>query len=340
MTVKIARRLLKSIVIAFVCWAVGCSGAAFAECQRQPRSPLQGALCSVDGAHVRVWWNPAFGTDEQKATAIQDDVESRLWPLFEKFFGRVPLSDGDRALYSERNGGDGRYDIVLVRLGPSQHGQSPLVTKRVTTAPPARFSMLNLYADGDAAARKGRPRPDTRISLRVQMCCALPLARRSDRHLGGAFRGTKSQHGARVCERFLSGSFSVAHPRSDRQGSPQIRAYLFLFFLQHHGTSAPGGRPEIVRAIWEETERSPDAASALNAIPDGLSEGWREFMNTTGTRIPPSSAGLGRRFLFTWPGIGCAMGSRAAGRQRYPVSLAPHRNTTSRFRHPELSRFP
>ena len=221
---------------------------------------------------------PLFGTDEQKATAIRDDVESRLWPLFEKFFGRVPLSDGDQALYSERNGGDGRYDIVLVRLGPSRAGQSPSVTKRVTTAPPARFSMVNRALTETQLARKGRPRTDARISLRVRECRAAAVGSTKRPPPGRSISSKpETQHGARVCERFLSGCLSRRSPTIRPTGiATNTGLDLFLFFLQHHGTSAPGGKPEIVRAIWEQTKKW-DPVSAIKSVMDvamnGLSRG-------------------------------------------------------------------
>ena len=141
MTVKIARRLLR-IVITFVCWAVGCSGAAFVNASVN-RNHLCKARCARSMAHMSGCGGIPPSFRQQKATAIRDDVESRLWPLFEKFFGRVPLSDGD-----ERSIPSATEAMAATTLCWSAWDQatrqSPLVTKRVTTAPPARFSMVNL----------------------------------------------------------------------------------------------------------------------------------------------------------------------------------------------------
>jgi hypothetical protein len=51
-------------------------------------------------------------------------------------------------------------------------------------------------------------------------------------------------------------------------------AYLFLLFLQHRGSG-----PDIVRDIWQATERYPDPLTAIDAtVPGGFKSVWRQFM--------------------------------------------------------------
>src|SRR5262245_47241794 len=93
------------VFAAFWC-TFGCPDPAQAECLRRQPAGEPGRWCTVDGTHVRVWWNQSPGApdEERKATAIRDEIENHLWPLFEGLLGRTPLSDGDLRLYSASNG--------------------------------------------------------------------------------------------------------------------------------------------------------------------------------------------------------------------------------------------
>jgi hypothetical protein len=69
---------------------------------------------SIAGKHVRIWW---LQVDDARVGAearqLLSEIEDTIWPRLSALLGREPLSDGSEPCF---HGGDGLYDIYLLRL--------------------------------------------------------------------------------------------------------------------------------------------------------------------------------------------------------------------------------
>jgi hypothetical protein len=270
-------RALRSAACLTFVLSVGLGGAesAFAACGQPPHGQ-PGVWCYVDGARVRVWWNRSFASDEGAAARLRDDAEGHLWPLYEGVLGRVPLSDGAR--FYPRNGGDGRYDIVLATDVRGLYGETPLVASTSTGTPPARFSMILRTLPAT------RLRPALAHELMHGFLTAFRCAGKCrwleeatatwSEHLAYPAVNTEHQYTAGF---FKDPTRSLHDDQSD-QDPHKNGAYLFLLFLQHHGRSTQGN-PTLVGDVWNATETFSDPLPAIDAtVPGGFKRVWREFI--------------------------------------------------------------
>ena len=264
-------------------------------CGQRPPDNRPGSWCSVDGPHVRVWWSlPSIGSaangDEPTARLVSNEVEGRLWSLYEGLLGRTPLSDGDASLYWS-NGGDGRYDIVLVNNIAGPRGASPSLFSFIRSAPPAKYSLVKA------------PVPQAQLFAAVAhelmhgFLSAFRCTGKCD-WLGEA-TATWAEHFAYPqtnTEHQLASAFFDKPSRSlDDRPTPtdlhQYGAYVFLLFLQNRDRYIVGSRTEFVRRIWQATEQYSDPLLALDAtLPGGFKGLWPEFVIDNWNATPITAA--------------------------------------------------
>ena len=290
------RDLLKSgPCIGAMCWTLACPASAVAACG-QPPGDLGGTWCWVDGAHVRVWWSQGRTTaGEPKATRIRDEVERDLWPLYARLLRRVPLSDRDARVYPS-NGGDGRYDIVLTDqpLGDA-YGESPLVPTNDPAAPPARFSIVwHRLPDARLRAKVAHELMHGFLTgFRCQGQCRWLEEATATWAEHSAYPTANTEHEYSK-DFFTDPTLSLDYNPNDRDRH-KFGAYLFLFFLQHR-SGRTGGDRNVVRSIWEATERFPNPLAALEAsVAGGFSKAWRDFITDNWNGDPAVLTRNGRK---------------------------------------------
>lgn len=287
MTATVVHRVFVTTGPVVVALVLAAPSASFGQCGPAPAN-LPGSWCAVDGDHVRVWWEQSFAAagDEAKAIQIRNDVEERIWPLYEKLLGRVPLSDDGRSYVF--NGGDGRYDIVLAPDLLARYGETRLVRPSL----PARFSMI----------RRTLPAAELRGTVAHQLMRGFVGAFRCGTHCRWleeatatwarhvVYPTTNTEH--RLAQAFLGSPEKSLHDDPDDPADPNEVAnpdphksgsYLFLFFLQHH----VAGGPSFIRNVWLATEKTLDALTGLNgAIGGGFRAVWRDFIASNWNAAP------------------------------------------------------
>ena len=325
-TARRSSHLLRCGTLALVtCWTLSWPESAAGACQ-QPPGNVPGVWCFVDGAHVRVWWSqtrPAAGA--AKASLVRDEVEGNLWPLYFRLLGRVPRSDGDARRYPS-NGGDGHYDIMLTNQPlVRRYGDSPPLPSE-PGAPPARFSMVSYALTG--------------AKLRATVAHELMYGFLTGFKCAGQCRwleeatATWAEHAAyptaNTEHEYVKDFFQDPTVSLDDDPSAQDRhksgAYLFLFFLQHHGRGVPGDRT-IARDIWTATERFPNPLAALNAsVAGGFQNAWREFITDNWNADPAAVARTtGKVPIYrAWDRL-----SDGISRRQVPASMPAPRSATT-----------
>ena len=313
---------------------------ASAACGRPPEN-RPGTWCYVDGARVRVWWSPptvflpAQG-DERTAMLVRDEVEGHLWHRYQTLLGRVPVSDANPRVYLS-NGGDGRYDIMLVSDAPDGVLATPLVPS--ASAGTARYSKV----------KAGVPRTQLLGAVAHQLMhaflatfscrVATPLPPTGDtcRWLREA-TATWAEHFAypqgNSEHRYARDFFATpTRPLHDNDGH-LFGSYLFLFFLQHRGPAGTND-PDIVSRIWYATEQFPDPLAAIGHIlgPEGFKAVWRDFVAANWNAAPQViPAGSQPAPIYSaWDGLTTGVRERggvvpmqvSAPSTRMPVKLAP-----------------
>lgn len=301
---------------------------ALAACGRPPGT-LAGTWCAVDGPHVRVWWTPTrTGAPEAQAEAVRDHVEQKAWPLFAQLLRRVPQSDANVRV---GNGGDGRYDILLV--GPSaitaRYGESPLVSPSPRGAP-ARYSMV----------KAALPRPTLLIKVSHELMHGFLTGFRCQ----GSCRWLEEAT-ATWAENLVDPAANTEHEYAgavfadpsialddDTPGRPDHASGAYLFLLDIERRRGRG----TIAAIWDATERTADPLAAIDlALSNGLAAAWRQFMIDNwnadpvglGSPDPPYvtwdrlADGVERRHSFTARSVNLS----GASVQTYPMTVdLPH----------------
>lgn len=80
--------------------------------QGPPNVPFAKGWASVDSsARVKIWYQEKHPEDRAKAESVAKEMDALIWKKLTTLM-RKPLSDGN--LKTAYNGGDGRYDIVLL----------------------------------------------------------------------------------------------------------------------------------------------------------------------------------------------------------------------------------
>jgi hypothetical protein len=228
-----------------------------------------------------VWWQRGllwdwFGSGEGQAVRVRDEVENHLWPLFERVLGRTPIPDGDRRYVA--NGGDHRYDIVLIRELSDPFGDTREVWRGLNAAPAARFSLVKRdLRDNQLLPKVAHQLMRGFLSAFDcrQQCTWLERATATwAEHLAYRIRNSEHEYAKDL---FQNPSRSL-NTDSPAQGDRHpYAAYVFLLFLQHWRGGDAGA--DLVRRIWEATETGADTVAAIDGvIPGGFAAVWREFM--------------------------------------------------------------
>ncbi len=87
----------------------------------QSAVPIEWVTLSRPGGKVKVWYQTRYPGDDVLAAQILVDMEDIVWPKLFKLMDRAPLPDDKLPEYVD-NGGDGLFDIYLVRI--SAHGEA------------------------------------------------------------------------------------------------------------------------------------------------------------------------------------------------------------------------
>lgn len=233
----------------------------------RPAAPIEWVTLSRPGGEVKVWYQTRYPGDDARAAQILDDVEDIVWPALTELMGRGPL--GDKGL--PNNGGDGLFDIYLVRIGDhgEAHAYEPVCDKRPAfllingASPRLRSAVVHEFLHAiiwgyDLAV--GCEYPEYRWLNEA-------TATWSEDYISPEYDTGDS-------EQLYAPSFLISPdwPLETLGEQHEYGAYLWPFYL------ARSFKPELIRAIWDATASKDSLAAIDGAIPGGFLAQWPEFV--------------------------------------------------------------
>lgn len=237
--------------------------------------PVEWVTLSRPKGGVKVWYQTRYPGDDALAAQILTDMEDTVWPALTNLMGRGPR--GDDGL--PNNGGDGLFDIYLVRIG--DHGE-------VIEYPPGcenrpAYMLINgatnqlrgtltheffhAIAWGYSFA-KGCEYPEYRWLNEAS-------ATWSEDYISPWFDTGNSEHPYAI--HFLN---YPEWPLESLGEQHEYGAYLWPFYL------ARSFQPGIIRTIWDATGSKDSLAAIDGAIPGGFLEQWPVFSRLNLNQAP------------------------------------------------------
>ena len=251
--------------------------------QGPPSAPFAKGWVSVDSsARVKVWYQEAHPEDRAKAESVAKEMDALIWRKLTTLM-REPLSDGN--LKSAYNGGDGRYDIVLLdrsqtipynaKLGSGVCGAkaSYILVDRGSAQLLATVAHEFMHAVTDAY--------DLQASCQAYVWLSEASATWAE-----DFVYPKDNTEQQYAPLFLD---TVEKPLEAAGAAAEYRdygAYLFPFFLANKSGRQSGAG--LVAAVWANTEKleMKSGLHAVNAAIGGFNEVWPEFALYNWNRSP------------------------------------------------------
>lgn len=248
-----------------------------------PSSPaiVWGKIPAAEGKAL-VWYQAdRYPGDVVRAQSIAKALSDKIWPQLTILMGREPPSD----LGHTDNGGDGRFDIYLVR-GIGRLGIAGRYWPYCKEVP----SYLLIYSDYDADILKVNVAHEfmhaLQWSYRTKTDCVYP----------GEY-AWMAEATANWAEDFVYPEANWEQTRSrsflntpelplevaPADESYKLRwegAYLFPFFLTHKYA------PSLIRTVWENTEKVDSLEAWDMSIPGGFEQQWPDFVLHNVNRPP------------------------------------------------------
>lgn len=222
-------------------------------------------VASANGK-VKVWWQQRRPLDEPKARAIAGAMDSPIWPDLTGLMAREPLPDNG-------SGGDNRLDIYLVRIG--DYGQAVSLPPHCKKMP--AYMLVDARKGGLFQTVAHEFMHAIQFSYGVANGCVVPgeyqwwaeasatwaedyvyRSKNSEQPYAWAFLNDPKMP--------LEDTTEQLHPYG---------AYLWPFFLAR-SSSIPN--PEVVKAIWDNTETSGALDAHNAAISFGFEHQWPLFV--------------------------------------------------------------
>ncbi|MDH4209714.1 MAG: hypothetical protein OEV76_12620, partial [Anaerolineae bacterium] len=241
----------------------------------QPAVPIEWITLSQPGGDVKVWYQTRYPGDDVLAAQILADVENIVWPELTELMGRAPL--GDDGL--PNNGGDGLFDIYLVRL--ADHGEAHAY------APYCENRPAYLLINGASTQLRGTLVHEFLHAIIWGYTMAV---------------GCEYPEYSWLNEATATWSEDYISPKYDTGNSEQPYAPAFLnhseWSLQALGANHEYGaylwpfylartyQPELIRTIWDATASKNSLEAVDGAIPGGFLEQWPEFAKLNLNREP------------------------------------------------------
>lgn len=222
---------------------------------------------------VRFWWQPTT-TDAAVIDSLMMEMDSTIWPGLTTLMGREPLSDEAEI---DRNGGDGKLDIVLGDTKTDKDFLDDGIAQYydANKDPSPMYIIINR-----SAATKYTVAHEFMHVLQNSFKNAWI---RSNKWLSEAtatwaeyFLYRDDPDPADYADSFLANSnWSLEEFTKDIKHA--YGAYLFFLYITEGGT-----KPEIIRTIWENTDKSDsleaiDLAMQSNGL-GGFDKVWPKFV--------------------------------------------------------------
>jgi hypothetical protein len=237
--------------------------------------PVEWVTLTRPGGGVKVWYQTRYPGDDARAAQILADMEDIVWPALTDLMGRGPK--GDDGL--PNNGGDGLFDIYLVRL--SNHGEvhsyppkcenrpSYMLINGASTElrPTIVHEFMHALIDGYTFF-KGCEFPEYRWLNEATATWA-------EDFISPKYDTGNSEH--------MYASAFLTYPElslESREDQHEYGAYLLPFYL------ARSFQPELIRTIWDATASKDSLAAIDGAIHGGFLEQWPEFVKLNLNREP------------------------------------------------------
>jgi hypothetical protein len=227
-----------------------------------------------------IWWQDRYPGDVARANFIAQALSSKIWPELTILMGREPLSDLGRT----NNGGDGRFDIYLVRQIPRMGG-APSYWPHCKEVP--AYLLINSNYDGDELLSivAHEFMHALQWTYRPQADCVFPGEYAWLVEATGAwaedFVYPNAQEEQKYATHFLAvPDLSLEKPSLSAGKTRFYGAYLWPFYLSHRFV------PAVVRSIWENTEKGDSLEAIDMSIPGGFERQWPEFTLYNLNRAP------------------------------------------------------
>lgn len=237
--------------------------------------PIEWVTLTRPGGEVKVWYQTRYPGDDVIAAQILADLEDKVWPALTELMGRGPVGDDGE----ENNGGDGLFDVYVVRIKDDGEAQvyepscekdpAFVLINGATTRLPATIVHTFMHAITASYDVVGCQIPEYWWLDEATATWAEDFISPSpyDTH----------QDEQRYAGKFLRRS---AWPLETRGGQHEHGAYLWPFYL------ARTYSPELIRTIWDATASKKSLAAIDGAISGGFLERWPEFAKLNLNREP------------------------------------------------------
>lgn len=239
------------------------------------QAPVEWVTLTRPGGEVKVWYQTRYPGDDARAAQILADMEDIVWPALTNLMGRAPLGDGGLP----NNGGDGLFDIYLVRIG--DHGE-------VHSYPPGcENSPSYMLINGASTQLRGAVVHEFMHAIidgyTFFKGCEFPEYRWLNEATATWSEDFISpQYDTGNSEQMYASAF-LTYPElslEDRKDQHEYGAYLLPFYL------ARSYQPELIRTIWDATASKDSLAAIDGAISGGFLEEWPEFVKLNLNREP------------------------------------------------------
>ena len=243
----------------------------------RPAAPIEWVTLKRPNGKVKVWYQTRYPGDDAVAAQILADMEDIVWPKLTGLMGRNPLPDAGLP----NNGGDGLFDIYLVRIDAD--GEAHVYD------PPCSMRPAFVLIDGAT--------PHLRAAVVHEFMHAIIFGYKTTVCEFPEYRWL-NEATATWAEDYIS-TVSPVYDTADSEQeyapkflwrpiwslesvgeSHEYGAYLWPFYL------ARSYQPELIRTIWEATESKDSLAAIDGAIPGGLRQQWPEFAKFNLNRVP------------------------------------------------------
>ena len=228
-----------------------------------------------DGVHARVWWRVARQGDRAKADAFIASLDGTIGPALTRLMGwREPLSDVGLSC----NGGTGKLDIYLEPSVERSYAAShdPPGCKHTPS-----YLVLNPGVSNSILAHEFMHA--IQWGYNTQADCMYPgeyawLAEATAEWAQDyVYPAANEEH--YTAEWFFP---SAAAPSLElKNDQHEYGAYLFFFYLVRSQ-----GDPELVKRVWDNTERMDSLASVNQAIIGGFEAVWPQFARANVNQPP------------------------------------------------------
>jgi hypothetical protein len=247
------------------------------------------------GGDVAIRWPANLPGLALQAGTVKTAMEGSngVWQTLTSLMGREPLSD--LLIFQDYNGGDGRFDIYIVQNAnvTSQHLQgcygwaSPYSSTFFSNPTGNDTSPAYLVLNADVNTKIVDLRDTLAHEFMHVLGFAFDVARTNFRSWLSESTATWAGHyvfplgnGEHI---YPDDYLDVPHlTLTNLSGVHEYGAYLYWLFL----TDRPGGDPNIIRSVWEQTESMNNIEAVNAASPGGFIETFPDFAVMNWNRAP------------------------------------------------------